>query len=177
MTIAPIIPDNFREDSLDSFVRTQEVTEVYRLRDGVCRLEACRFTDDWFPARKREKAKALLSGRYAAWGAFDGERLAGFVALEKELDENRMILDSMHVSREYRRQGLGRALFCRAVDEARARGAKQLYISACSSKETIAFYRAMGCIPADRVIRRLAEEEPCDLQLVCDVNGGTSCKA
>lgn len=149
MTIAPITPENFREDSLDSFVRTQEVTEVYRLRDGVCRLEACRFTDDWSPARKREKAKALLSGRYAAWGAFDGERLAGFVALEKELDENRMILDSMHVSREYRRQGLGRALF----------------------------YRAMGCIPADRFIRRLAEEEPCDLQLVCDVNGGTSCKA
>lgn len=149
MTIVPITPENFREDSLDSFVRTQEVTEVYRLRDGVCRLEACRFTDDWSPARKREKAKALLSGRYAAWGAFDGGRPVGFIALEKALNGDRMILHDLHVSREHRHQGIGRALFC----------------------------RAMGCVPAEDVLRELAEEEPCDLQLVCDVNGGAPCKA
>ena len=97
--------------------------------------------------------------------------------LEKALNGDRMILHDLHVSREHRHQGIGRALFCRALDEARARGAKRLYISACSSKETIAFYRAMGCVPAEDVLRELAEEEPCDLQLVCDVNGGAPCKA
>ena len=86
-------------------------------------------------------------------------------ALNDALNGGRMIVESLHVSREFRHRGLGRALFERALGEARARGASCLYISACSSRETIAFYRAMGCVLADQVIPELAEEEPFDLQL------------
>ena len=58
-------------------------------------------------------------------------------------------------------------LFRRAQEEGRRAGAAELYISVCSARETIAFYRAMGCVMADPVIPELAAEEPCDLQLVC----------
>ena len=44
-----------------------------------------------------------------------------------------------------------------------------MYISACSSKETIAFYLAMDCRLADDAIPEAVEAEPFDLQLVCDV--------
>ena len=37
-----------------------------------------------------------------------------------------------------------------------------MYISACSSEETIAFYKAMGAEHADCPIKEIAEEEPYD---------------
>ncbi len=169
MTIEKLTRDNFALSSLDGFVRTQPVTEVYRKFGGEYQLVNEPFTDDWSPARKREKAAEILSGAYTVYGAWLDGRLAGFVMLANALNKNRLIVDSFHVSRDARRHGIGRALFECARVEARARGAKQLYISACSSKETIAFYLAMDCRLADDVIPEAVEDEPFDLQLVCDV--------
>ena len=80
-----------------------------------------------------------------------------------------MILDMMHVSSEYRGQGVGRQLFEAGKAEARKAGAEALYISACSSEETIAFYRAMGSVLASDPIKEIAEKEPFDLQMICPV--------
>ncbi len=80
-----------------------------------------------------------------------------------------MILDMMQVSSECRGQGIGRKLFEAGKDEARKAGAEALYISACSSEETIAFYRAMGSELASNPIKEIAEEEPFDLQMICPV--------
>ncbi len=168
--IEMLTADNFGPTSLDGFVRTQKVTQVYRMIDGEYRLKEQPFTDEWTAERKREKAAEILSGKYIAYGAFDGGRIIGFIMLDKMLNNGRMIADSFHVSQECRHQGVGRKLFACAMDEGRRRGASQLYFSACSSKETIGFYFAMGCRLADPVIRELAEKEPFDLQLVCDIN-------
>jgi len=40
-----------------------------------------------------------------------------------------------------------------------------LYISAHSSKENQAAYKALGCVHAKEINPKLAEEEPCDVQL------------
>ena len=48
-------------------------------------------------------------------------------------------------------------------------GAEALYISACSSEETIAFYKAMGAELTDCPIKEIAEDEPYDLQMICYV--------
>lgn len=159
-------PGNFGPCSLDGFVRTQVVNEVWRRSPEGYRLVSQPFVDDWSPERKREKAHELLSPGYTVYGAFIEGRVAGFVQLNDALNDGRMIVRSLHVSREFRHRGLGRALFAQALAEAGARGASCLYISACSSRETIAFYRAMGCVLADPVIPELAEEEPFDLQLI-----------
>ena len=55
-------------------------------------------------------------------------------------------------------------------DEARKAGAQALYISACSSEETIAFYKAMGAKMTDCPIKEIAEDEPYDVQMVCYVS-------
>jgi hypothetical protein len=44
-------------------------------------------------------------------------------------------------------------------------GAQKLYISAHSSQESQAFYKAMGCVEAMEYNKRLVSEEPCDCQL------------
>lgn len=80
-----------------------------------------------------------------------------------------MILNMMHVSAKYRGHGTGRKLFELGISTARKAGAKGLYISACSSEETIAFYRAMGAVLADNPIMSIAEKEPYDLQMVCNI--------
>ena len=69
------------------------------------------------------------------------------------------------VSEEYRRQGVGRKLFSMACEEARRLGADKLYISAHSSKESQAAYRALGCSFAEEINEEVAAEEPFDIQM------------
>jgi len=102
------------------------------------------------------------------FGAFEKERLVGFASVENQLFGSRMQyvqLSCIHVSEEWRGKGIGKRLFVIAVEGARRLGAEKLYISAHSSKESQAFYHAMGCIEAIEYNKELAEAEPCDCQL------------
>lgn len=72
-----------------------------------------------------------------------------------------MILDMMHVSATYRGMGIEKKLFNIGKEEAKA-----LYISACSSEETIAFYKAMGAELSKHPIQEIADDEPYDLQMI-----------
>lgn len=167
IAIERLTHENFTMASLDGFDRFQEVTEVWRLVEGEYCLVRDPFTEEWSPARRREKAAEVLSGDYIAYGAVAEGRVAGLLLLERRLRGRRMVVSSLHVDRGFRHTGLGRRLFRRAMEEGRRARAAELYISACSARETIAFYRAMGCVPADPIIPEMAADEPCDLQLVC----------
>ena len=65
----------------------------------------------------------------------------------------------------YRNRGVGRALVEFAVEEARARGARRLYISASPSKATVDFYLGCGARLAEKVDKRLYALEPEDIHL------------
>lgn len=108
----------------------------------------------------------MTSCELLAFGAFAGGELIGFIGLKRELSGSRMIVDTLHVSAPCRGMGIGKQLFLRGISAAIQAGARQLYISACSSKETIAFYRAMGAEITDDPIPEMVEEEPFDLQMV-----------
>lgn len=163
--IKQITDANFTESSLDGFDRSQVVKEVWRRLNGEYMLIEQPFTDDWTAERKREIAREILDDSFITYGAFDASRVIGFVMMRDVLVGSRMIIDSFHVSRYYRHRGIGKKLFEIAKEIGRNAGAEKLYISACSSKETIAFYMSMGCRLTDDVIREMAEEEPFDLQI------------
>ena len=91
------------------------------------------------------------------------------MSLVKELISERMILDLIQVDKNFRGQGIGRILWEKAVEEARLNSAKELYISACPSEETIRFYKAMGAEVTDKPIMAIAKDEPDDLQMVCRI--------
>ena len=160
---------NFTEASLDADVRTQEEKRVYRETNGEYSLVEMPYTEDWSLEKKREVARDIVSDDYISYAALDEEKVAGFIGLKKQLVDSYMILDMMHVSAEYRGKGIGRRLFELGKKEARKSGAKALYISACSSEETIAFYIAMGAKLTDEPIKEMADEEPFDLQMTWDV--------
>ena len=71
----------------------------------------------------------------------------------------------VHVSSDYRRRGIGRALLDAARQEALKRGAHALYASCCSAEETIRFYTAMGFRLSADPVDSCIEDEPYDLQM------------
>ena len=134
---------NFCLESLDLYNRKQNVNKVYRRIDGEYTLVECKYTEDWDLNKKRSVAKQISSDDYITYVALDNEKVVGFIGLLMKLNGPYMILDMMQVSSECRGQGVGRQLFEVGKSEARKASAEALYISACSSGETIAFYRAM----------------------------------
>ena len=172
--IKPLTRENFREDSLDGFVRRQEVSECWRCVEGAWKLLPISFVDEWDAACRREKATEILktiddSGSVV--GAFTGAQLVGFAMLGERLGSREQYVElvSFHVSAPYRGQGIGRRIFAAICDAARATGADKLYISAHSSKESQAAYRALGCVLAEAIDPVRAENEPCDVQMEYDL--------
>jgi predicted N-acetyltransferase YhbS len=105
-------------------------------------------------------------------GSFERGKLVGVVVLESKFIGHRkdqLQLKFLHVSNSYRKQGLGAQLFELAKAKARERGARQLYISATPSENTINFYLRLGCTVAGEPDPDLFELEPEDIHLGCDL--------
>jgi predicted N-acetyltransferase YhbS len=101
-------------------------------------------------------------------GLFDGDKLVGVVILDNKFIGkcgDLLQLKFLHVSSDYRRQGLGDRLFNLAKDVARARGAKGLYISATPSENTVNFYMQRGSVVTQEPDPELFELEPEDIHL------------
>lgn len=157
---------NFNEHSLDSYVRKQYVKRVYRKKESEYVLVDMPYVEDWSLERKQQIARTIGSAEYISYLALADGQVVGFIGLKRQLIQDCMILDMMHASAAYRGMGIGKSLFSIGKKEAKKAGAKALYISACSSEETIAFYRAMGAELTSHPIREIAEEEPYDLQMI-----------
>ena len=163
--------NNFTRNSLDDFVRHQTVTECWRKINDDWRLVRNVFEENWSPEQCREIAEDVvqhISLDQTGFGAFDGGRIIGFAIVSHRIfgtAARYVQLVCFQISEEYRRQGIGRKLFSLACEEARRLGAEKLYISAHSSKESQAAYRALGCIPAEEVNEGLAAAEPFDVQM------------
>ncbi len=168
---AQITEENFDAASLDNFVRRQEVAHCWRKRDGQWELLPIAYVEDWDPEGRRRRAEKLLRSVQrgdAAYGAWAGETLVGFARLAGPLFGSReqyIDLAQLHVSAPCRGRGIGRELFRLACRGAREAGAEKLYISAHSAQETMAAYRALGCVEAEEIYWPLAKKEPCDVQL------------
>lgn len=171
ITYARLDETNFDAHSLDDFCRHQDVQECWRLIQGEWKLIPHAFVEAWTVEERREIAAEIIRRRsrdQSAFGAFDGGRVVGFATVAHALFGQMARyadLACFYVSEEYRRHGIGRALFGMACEEARRLGAQKLYISAHSSKESQAAYRALGCVHAREINARLAELEPCDVQM------------
>ncbi len=162
---------NFTGHSLDDFVRRQTVTACWRKIDNDWKLVPNVYEENWSQAQCREIAEDAvhhLNLDRTGFGAFDGERVIGFATVSHRIFgavARYVQLVFFQISEEYRRQGIGRKLFSLACEEARRLGADKLYISAHSSKESQAAYRALGCSFAEEINEELAAAEPLDVQM------------
>ncbi|MGX8686201.1 MAG: GNAT family N-acetyltransferase [bacterium] len=163
--------DNFTAHSLDDFVRRQTVIESWRWINKDWKLVPNVFEENWPLVQCREIAEDMvhhINLDQTGFGAFDGERIIGFATVSHHIFGAAAVyvqLVCFQISEGYRRQGIGRKLFSLACEEARLLGADKLYISAHSSKESQAAYRALGCTPAKEINEGLAAAEPYDVQM------------
>ena len=161
-------PSSFNAQSLDGFERRQIVRACWRKQNGAWRLVPLVYEEDWDLAMRRAIAANIarqMAAELSAFGAFQDDRLVGFITVSHALFGRSAQLGCFQVSAPFRRQGVGRQLFALAAQEARALGADKLYISACSAVETLSAYRALGCTMASEINARLAADEPCDVPL------------
>ena len=157
--------------NLDGFDRSQEVKRVYINDGGSLRLKDQIWTMDWSLKHKRKVAANLKSDDCIAYAVWENEKVIGFVSVMKALIGSRMVLDIIQVDRAFRGRGIGRKLFELAALEAKNAGAKELYISACRSEETVNFYKAMGAVPTNDPIPEIAAAEPHDIQMTFELEG------
>ena len=162
---------NFTAHSLDDFVRRQTVTECWRKINNDWKLVPNAYEEKWSLAQCREIAEDVvhhINLDQTGFGAFDGERIIGFATVSHRIfgaAARYVQLVCFQISEEYRRQGIGRKLFSMACEEAWRLGADKLYISAHSSIESQAAYRALGCSFAEEINEELAAAEPFDVQM------------
>jgi len=171
ITYGRISEKNFSPESLNGFIRRQDVRECWRRVDGQWKLLPIAYVEDWDLEARRVRAERILRGIQAgdvAYGAWCQGSIVGFsrLVLPAFGSENQYIdLAQLHVSEPFRRRGIGGELFRLACQGARELGASRLYISAHSARESIAAYRKYGCAEAEEINQYLAEKEPCDIQM------------
>ena len=162
--------------SLWSIDRTEVIERVYRRVGDALVLSPERHDVRGWPPGEPERDEPMLLDCFdrggTFYGAFAGDTLIGAAVLESRFigrSEDQLQLDFLHVSRSQRRAGLGRTLFGMAVERARLRGARRLYISATPSENTVRFYLRRGCRLSDDVDPVLFAREPEDIHLELDI--------
>jgi predicted N-acetyltransferase YhbS len=150
--------------------RREVVENIYHLREGRLILEPEYFDIQGWPPGEAELYTPILLDCHdrggTFWGAFEHNLLVGTAILESRFIGARhdtLQLKFLHVSRDYRKHGLGSALFQMVVEKARSLGAKKLYISATPSKNTVNTYARLGCVLAAETDPKLLALEPEDI--------------
>lgn len=167
--------DEINRELFQSFVRRQVVTKCWRKENGAWLIKDAPFVDDWSESDYQILVTCLkntVSSGGFVYAAFDDGRLKGMVSVEPELfggEQKYLDLSCIHVSEDMRGQGIGKTLFYEAKEWAKRKGGRKLYISAHSAVESQAFYKAMGCVEAQKYNKKHVEAEPYDCQLECEV--------
>ncbi|SYX83013.1 GNAT family N-acetyltransferase [Paenibacillus alvei] len=168
----------YRSLTMDECERIQEINpsqyikRAWREVDGVRQLIEINYQEnDWPDSYEHylSKLKQTINQDGCAVGVFeDTGKLVGFGTINREMFGQAykyVLLDSLFISLEYRKKGIGKALFRSCADTAREWGADKIYICAGSAEDTIAFYFALGCKEAAEVNEKLYESDPRDMQL------------
>lgn len=169
--VRPIAREELSPALFHYFDRFQPVEEAWRRAGGQWAVQGVYYTDRWDDGKLDRlcgEFRLLLAEGGQVWGAFVDGEMKGFCSVAgKPIGARGQYADvtHLHVSYDCRGQGLGRMLFQKAAEAARALGAEKLYISAHSAVGPMAFYKAMGCVEAEEVDAAHAEKEPCDCQL------------
>lgn len=159
-------------DRIAEIDRSERIAQQYKSRDGVLELidadiDAPRWGEpgagtvhDYIESWKR-----LLDTEGVLLGAFDGDRLVGFAIYQPCVSDGLANLAVLHVTRTYRRQGVGCELTNEVVRLARGDGAQRLYVSATPTRATVDFYMKQGFEPLSTPNETLFALEPDDIHL------------
>ena len=160
-------------NQIDEIDRSEHIDLIYEMnKEQLIEIELDHECPNWDEDLSEEiKARYLLElqqGGFAV-GAFSGGKLVGFGVLAHKfrgVNHNQLQVDLMYVSREYRRQGIGRRIMTELSEEARRRGAKYLYISSTETRSAVSFYKSQGSQVTMEIDQELFDKEPKDIHMI-----------
>jgi len=152
--------------------RSEVIDKIYYLREGELVLEPEHYEMNGWPPGEPEQYTPIFMNCFDHgghfWGAFAGDLLIGVSVLNNHFIGGRqdtLQMRFLHVSKNFRKQGLGKRLFLLAAQQAVEMEAKKLYVSATPSMNTVNFYLRLGCVLATEINQELFELEPEDIHL------------
>lgn len=166
--------NDFNKSLLDDFNRYQRVKRCWRKENCNWILKDNIYIENWDNKKKQQIISELYKCKQhggSVLGVFCNNKLIGFSSVGSTLfgEYNQYIeLIMMQISHEYRNKGIGKKLFFLAVEKAKEKDAKKLYISAHSSEESQRFYKSVGCVEAQEINIQIAKSEPYDCQMEYD---------
>ena len=163
--IESISSDSISSDMLLYFHHYQIINQKYVKINGNWQITDANELREWDVEKRIWITKYLCeqSNRGGSVvGAFFGDTLVGFCSVDSYLygeTEKYANLTMLFVDDEFKRKGIGTALFKAACKCALDHGADKLFISAIPSVETIAFYFNRGCTDAEEIITNYIDTE------------------
>ena len=164
-------------NKLGDIDRSEIISSLFEVRKGQLVEKPVCIEDKGWDAKMlreiKERYTHQLLQNGTAYGAFDGQRLAGFGVLAHEFvgkGMNCMLLDLMYVSDTYRKQGIATHIFRFLADTARKKGADYLYISSSETSSAVQFYLRRGAVLADAADERLHQKEPNDIHMLLNLH-------
>lgn len=155
---------------LSEIDRTEHVTKNCRMENGcLVTTEADWRIGRWDAEKKIREWAPIVDGWRNMWGAFDGDTLVGISVYRPNLTGDTAQLALLHISRGYRRMGIGKRLAEKVLDSARSDGAKRIYVTSFPSRAATDFYLNLGFRPAEELNEELYRLEPDDIHLVMDL--------
>jgi len=162
--------DRMREINPARFIK-----RAWRSVDGVKQWVEINWIDDDYPEGYKNHLNGLqktIEGGGFAIGAFDDKALVGFASINRDVFGNKskyVLLDQMFVDNKYQGKGIGKRLFRLSAENVKEWGVDKFYICACSSEDTLAFYKSLGCVDAAEINQKLLENDENDIQLEYDL--------
>lgn len=152
--------------------RSERITQQYRQRGQMLEL----IEVDLDAPRWGEPGEATIEHRIDQWtrlvsaggvplGAFDGDHLIGFAVYMRASPETPANFAVLHVTKPWRRHGVGCELTSEVIRLARAEGMQRLYLSATPTRGTVDFYMRQGFMPLATPDERLFALEPDDIHM------------
>lgn len=153
--------------------RSESIDKMYTWSDGKLSATEAHFECSSWDAvalkELQERFRLELKNGGMGVGAFKEEILVGFGVLAHTfigLHQDQLQIDLLYVSRNFRRQGIGKTILNMLSEEAKKRGAKALYISSTETRSAVSFYMGNGAAVTDEVDKLLFEKEPTDIHML-----------
>lgn len=163
--IESISQNSISPDMLLNFHHYQIIHQKYMNINGGWKITKTQELREWNVEKRIWITKYLceqITHGGSVVGAFFDDVLIGFCSVDGYLcgeTAKYANLTMLFVDDEFKRKGVGKALFKAASKCALVQGADKLFISAIPSVETIAFYFNMGCTDAKEIITNYIDTE------------------
>lgn len=164
------LEESYRIREID---RSEKIDFIYKYNYGdLEEIKAGHECPNWIEDDYQEiisRYEYELKNGGTAYGAYDGNKLVGFGVLAHKFrgkENNQLQIDLMYVTKEFRRQGIGRQILNALSEVAIEKGAKYLYISSTETESAVKFYSSYGSTFAIEVDNELFEKEPYDIHML-----------